>query len=178
MAVNQERGPDGQAGRHGLDIAGVGVNQDETLPAGMVALGVGSELVEEGLLELEESLDVHAGDQGLGGGSGAIGYGNVFEVVVAGRQDGGTFVDFGWVEEVEDGEVLDMEDFVHTLEAESALSIEEVGDMGLFESGLLGETESGKFACFDSVQEDFSEVFLQDFELHGRSIAPVLGHGR
>jgi hypothetical protein len=42
----------------------------------------------------------------------------------------------------------------------------------------LGETESGEFACFDSVPKDLAEVFLQGLELHGRSIAPGLGHGR
>jgi len=43
--------------------------------------------------------------------------------------------------------------------------------MSLFESSLLGQAETGQLACFDSVPEDFTEVFLQNFELHGRSIA-------
>lgn len=44
--------------------------------------------------------------------------------------------------------------------------------MGLFESSLLSEFEAGQFARFNSVPEDSAEAILQDFELHGRSIAP------
>ena len=64
-----------------------------------------------------------------------------------------------------------MKGLVHAFKAETALTIEEIGDMGLFESSLLGEPESGKFTCFDALPEDFTEVLLQYFELHGRSIA-------
>ena len=67
---------------------------------------------------------------------------------------------------IEDGEVLDLEDFVHALEAQTAFAVEEVRDMGLFESSLFGEAESGQFTCIDAVPENFTEVILQDFELH------------
>lgn len=178
MTVNQERGSGGKAGGHGLGVVGIELDEDEALPAGVVALGVGPELVEERLLELEEFLHVHAGDKGLGGGDGGIGQGNVFEIVGTGGKDGSAPVDLGGIEEVEDGEVLDLENFIHAFEAETAFTIEEVGDVGLFESGLLGETESGKFACVDAVPKDLAEIFLQGLELHGRSIAPGLGQTR
>ena len=62
--------------------------------------------------------------------------------------------------------MLNGKDFVHAFEAETALAIEEIGDVGLFESGLLGESESGKFAAIDPIPEDFTEIVLQGLELH------------
>ena len=178
MAVYQECGSGSKARGHGLGVGGIELDQDEALPSGVVALGIRSELVKEGLLELEEFLHMHAGYEGLGGGDGGISHGDVFEVVGTGGQDGGAFIDLGGVEQVENGEVLDLKDLVHAFEAESALAVEEVGDVSLFESGLLSESESREFACIDAVPEYLSKIFLQDFELHGRSIAPGLGHGR
>jgi len=137
MAVYQERGSGGKARGHGLDVGRIEFDQDEALPSGVVALGVGPELVKEGLLELEKFFHVHASDQGLGGGDGGVGQGYVFEVVGTGRQDGGTFIDLGGVEKIENGEVLNLKNLVHAFEAESALAVEEVGDVRLFESGLL-----------------------------------------
>ncbi len=109
---------------------------------------------------------------------GGIGEHDVFEFVVAGGQDGGTLVDFGRIEQVEDGKMLYGEDFVHAFEAEATLPVEKVGDVGLFKSGLLGEPESGQFTCFDALPEDLAKIILQDFELHGRSIAPVYSRER
>ena len=166
MAVNQERGSWGKAGRHGMGVARIELNEDEALPGGTVAFGVGTQFVEEGLLEFEDLLDVHADDAGLGSGGEAVGEDDVFEFVTAGRKDGGTLVDLGGIEKVEDAEVLDMEDLVHAFDGEAALAVEKVGDVGLFESGLLGETKSGEFARLNSLQKDFSEIVLQDPELH------------
>ena len=171
MTVDQERSSGREAGRHGLGVAWVKLDEDESLPRGSVGFTVGSKFVEEGLLELEDVFHVHAGDKGLSGGGGGIREDDVFEVVGTGRKDGGAFVDFGGIEEVENGEVLDLEDFVHAFEAESTLAVEEVGDVGLFESGLLSEADPGKFTCFDTLPEDFTEILLQDLKPHWRSIA-------
>ena len=62
--------------------------------------------------------------------------------------------------------MLNGKDFVHALEAEPAFAIEEIGDMGLFESGLLGEPESCEFAAIDPFPEDFAEIVLQHSEFH------------
>jgi len=59
-----------------------------------------------------------------------------------------------------------VENLVHAFKAESALSVEEVGDVGLFESCLLSEAESGKFTFFNTIPQDFTEIILQNFELH------------
>ena len=166
MPVDQERGSWGEAGGHGLGVAGIQLHQDEALPGGAVALSLGLDPLKEGLLKFEDLLDVHAGDMGLGGSSGAVGEDDIFEVVGAGRKDRGAFVDLSGIKEVEDGEVLDVEDFVHALDGEATLAVEEVGDVGLFESGLLGEAESGELARLNSLPEDFSEIVLQDPELH------------
>jgi len=166
MAVDEERGSGREAGRHGLRVAGIELDEDEALPGGTVALGVGPQLVEEGFLEFEDLLHVHADDARLSCGGGAIGQDDVFEVVGTGREDGGALVDFGEIEEIKDGEMLDLKNLVHALDREAALAVEEVRDVGLFESGLLGEAESGEFACLNSLQKDFSEIVLQGLELH------------
>ena len=109
---------------------------------------------------------MHAGDAGFGGGGGAVGKDYVFEVVAAWGKDGSSLVDFRGIKQVENGEVLNLEDFVHALDREAALAVEEIGNVSLLESSLLGETEAGEFACFDSLLEDFSEIILQGLELH------------
>ena len=62
--------------------------------------------------------------------------------------------------------MLDVENLVHALDREATLPVQEVGNVGLFESGLLGEAESGEFARLNSLPEDFSEIILQDLKLH------------
>src|SRR5690348_9369995 len=171
MAVDQERGSGGQSRMHGQGFASIELDQDEALPAGTVSMAFWLHAVEERLLELENLFHMHADNKRLAGSNRGVGEDDIFELVGAGRKDRSTFVDFGGIEEIKDREVLHLEDLVHAFEAESAFSVEEVGDVSLLESSLLGEAESCEFACFDAVQKNFEEVFLQDFELHGRSIA-------
>ena len=166
MSVDQERGSRREAGGHGLGIAGIELDQDKALPGGAVAFEFRLQLVEEGLLELQDLLHLHAGDAGLGSGAGGVGEDNVFEVVGAGGQDGGAFVDLGRIKQVENRKVLDMKNLVHALDREAAFAVQEIGHVGLFESGLLGEAEAGEFPCLNSVMEDFSEIILQGLELH------------
>src|SRR5579871_858183 len=166
MAVEKQGGSGHEAGNHRKGLPGIELDKDETEPGGAIALGFGPELAEEGLLELEDLGDLHGGDEGLGGSDGGLGQQDVLKGVGAGGKDGGALVYFCRIEEVEDGKVLDGKDFVHAFEAETTFAVEEIGDMGLFEAGLLGEAESGQFTCFDAVPEDFSKVILQDFELH------------
>lgn len=173
MAVDKKRGPGKKARGHGLGLPGVGPDEDEALPGGAVAIRFGPQFAEEIFFELENFLDAHAGDQGLGGGGGGIGEHDVFKLVTTRGNDGGAFANFGWIEQVENREVLDGKNLVHAFDAESAFLIEEIGDMRLFESSLLGEAEAGQFACFDALPEDFAQILLQDFELHRRSIAPA-----
>lgn len=113
------------------------------MPGRAVPFDFGFELAKKGLAELEDLEDAVGGDERLSGGGGGIGEKDVFEVVGAGGQDGGSFVDLGGVEEVEDGEALDGEDLVHALDAESAFAIEKIRNMSLFKTCLLGQPETG-----------------------------------
>ena len=166
MAVDQQGGSWQEAGRHGWDIALLRPDQHETMPGGAIAFGFRLEPSQESFFEFEHGEDLVGRDQGACGGSRGRREQHVFELVATGRQDGGAFVDFGRIEKIEDGEVLDGEDLVHALEAEAAFAIEEVGNMRLFKSSLLGQMESGELAAFDALQKDSAEVILQNFELH------------
>jgi len=112
------------------------------MPGGAVAFSFGLEFAQEGLLELKDLDHLRGRDEGLSGGGRRIGQQHVFEVIGAGRQDGSTLVDLGGVEQVEDGQMLDGENFVHALDAETAFAVEEVGDVGLLKSSLLGKAEA------------------------------------
>ena len=171
MAIDEERGCGLKAGLHGLGIPGIEADQDEALPGRMVALRILADAMQEGFLELENVLDVHVRDVRLDRGECRVDKNDILEVIRARRRDGSALIDFFRIEEVKHRQVLDMEDLVHTFEAKPALAVEEVGNVGLFESGLLGEAESGKFPFFDALPEDFTKILLQYFELHGRSIA-------
>jgi hypothetical protein len=175
MAVDQQGGSGHEPRIHGQGFRGIepGVessvefDQYEALPAGAVAFGIGFQLLQEAFFELENFLDVHAANERVGSGDGGIGEQNVFEFVSGRRQDGGALVDFGGIEQVEHGEMLGGENFVHGFEAEAALAVEEIGDVGLLESGLLGEMQAAEFACFDALPEQLAEIILQGFEFHG-----------
>ena len=70
--------------------------------------------------------------------------------------------------------MLDLEDLVHTFQAESAFAVEEIGDVGLFESGLLCQTQSRQVALVDALPQSLAEIFLQHFEFHEREYTTVL----
>ena len=143
MAVDQEHGSWREAWGHGWGVFRVELDKYEALPGVAVTVHFRTQLAEESLFELADFLDVHGGDERLGGGGG-IGEEDVFELVVTRGKDGGALVDLGRVQEVEDGEVLHLEDFVHAFDTEAALAVEEIRDVGLFESGLLGEFKAGQ----------------------------------
>jgi len=143
MAVDQERGSWRKARDHGNGFLRIEPDQNKAVPGGTVALGFSLELAEEGLLEFEDLDHLRGCDEGVGGGSGGVGEQDVFEVITAGGQDRSAFVDLSRIEQVEDGKMLNRKDFVHALDAEAAFAVEEVRDMGLFESSLLGEAKSG-----------------------------------
>src|SRR5947208_9207035 len=172
MTVDQERGSGHEARIHSRGIVGIGPDHHEAMPVGAVALDFGPYALKERLFKLQNLFHPHAENEGLAGGRGGFGEYDILRVIAAGRKYGGTLIDLGGIEKVEDRKMLDLEDFVHAFETESALVVEGVGDMSLFKSRLMSKSESGQFTCFDAVPEDFTEVFLQDFELHRRSIAP------
>ena len=64
--------------------------------------------------------------------------------------------------------MLDVEHLVHALETQAALTVQEVGDVGLLEAGLFGEVEAGEFAFVDALPESLAQIFLQSPEFHGQ----------
>ena len=78
------------------------------------------------------------------------------------------------IEQVEHGKVLDIQDFIHAFEAQAAFAVEEVGDVGLLESGLLGQAKTSQFAFFNAFPEGFSQIFLQRLEFHARKYSTRL----
>ena len=166
MAVDEDSGSGQKAGIHTHAIASVDLNYDEALPVVTAAFGLCPQALQETLFELENFLDIHAHDERFGGGDGAVDEQDILELVLARRQDAGTFVDFVRIEEIEHGEVLHAQDFVHALQTQAPLAVEEIGDMGLFEAGLLRQAQTRQPLFFDTVPQGFAKVFLQDFEFH------------
>lgn len=175
MAVEQKDSAGGEARRHADGLAVAEPDENEALPAGAVAYGRGAQAAQKGFAELDDFVHVHSGDESLGGSDGGVGEDDVFKFVAAGRDDGGAFVDFGGIEQVEHREALHLQDPVHAFQTEAALAVEKVGDVGLLESGLLGQVEAGEFAGLDPLPENFAKILPQRFELHARSIAHVGG---
>ena len=82
--------------------------------------------------------------------------------------------DLDGIEEIEHGEVLHGKHFVHALETQPALAVEEVGDVRLLEPCLFGQPQPGKVSVFNPVPEGLAQVFLQSAEFHGQSIALLI----
>lgn len=174
MAVDEERGAGKQARIHAHSFAGVHFNYYEAFPLLAIAFNFGFQFLEKCLLEFQNFFHVHAGEQGLSGGDGSIGEKDILKLVVTGGQDGSAFVDFGGIEEIENGKVLNGEDAIHAFETEAAFAIEEVGDVSLLEPGLLGQTEAGEIAFLDTLPKSIAEIVLQNSEFHSGSIAWVI----
>jgi len=168
VAVDEERGSGQQTGIHAHTLAGIGFDEDEALPPFAVAFGFRFQLLEKRLLELQDFLNVHAGDERLGCGDTSVGEEYVLELVVARGQDRSALVDLGGVEQIEHGKMLDGEDAVHAFQAQAAFAIQEVRDMSLLESSLFGQAKAGQVAFFDAFPESFAQIFLQHSEFHIR----------
>src|ERR1022692_1758085 len=168
MAVDEERGSGRQAGVHAHAFAAIHLDEHEAFPLLTTAFGLGFQLLKKSFFEFQDFFDVHAGDQGMGGGYGSFREENVLKFVVAGRQDGSALVDFGGIEQIQDREVLHREDAVHAFQAQTALTIQEVGDMGLLKASLLSQKEAGQLAFLDALPKSIAQVVLQHSEFHGR----------
>lgn len=166
MAVDEQRGAGKQARVHAHTFVGVNLNYYEAFPLLAIAYDFRFQFFEKSFLELQDFLDVHAGDEGLGSGDGSIDEKDVLELVIAGRQDGSALIDLGGVEQIQHRKVLNGEDPVHALKAQAALAIQEVGDVGLFESRLLCQTEAGQIAFLNALPKSIAQVVLQHSEFH------------
>ncbi len=167
VTVDQEGSAREESRVHAHAFAAIYFNDYETFPLfALGAFGFRFQLLEKRLLEFQDFLDVHAGDERLGGGDGSIGEKDVLKFIVAGRQDGSALVNFRRVEKIQHGKMLNGEDPIHALEAEAALAIQEVGDVSLFKSRLLRQAEAGQFAFLYALPNRVTEIILQHPEFH------------
>jgi hypothetical protein len=79
-------------------------------------------------------------------------------------------VEIDW-EDLIDGEVLRGEDAVEAFEGEGSFAIEEVGDVGLLEAGLLREAALGESTAFDAPGKFEAKEFVQFLKVHGRGLS-------
>jgi hypothetical protein len=143
---------------------GIGADGEKALPMGVLRVGARTIVLKPG------GGDVNGLDDRAGTDLGFVHSGR-------GRDDGdcvdgiGGGRGVGCGEELKrhdliDGELLRGEDAVEAFERKSALAIEEVGDMGLSESGLSRETGSGESSKFDPTEEFETEKLVEILKIH------------
>ena len=104
-------------------------------------------------------------------GDCAVDLEDVVEFILAGRGNAGAFIDFAGIEQVQDGEALDVQYLVHALDAQATFPVQEVGNVRLLETCLPGQAQAGQLAFFDALAKSFPQILLQRPELHAQSIA-------
>jgi hypothetical protein len=173
VAVEDGDGSGRDEGIHGGGLLAVGTDGDEALPVGVFGGGAGAVVVEARGGDLDGFDDGGRRDAGFVHGGG-------------GRDDGddlGGTAGVGWSgrgcgesvdvqgQELVDGEVLRGEDAVEAFERKGPFLIDKVRDMGLSESGLLGESAAGEGAAFDAAVEFDAEQFVQVLKVHERGLS-------
>ena len=120
------------------------------------------------LLELEKIADVLALDHGHSRGDFRFRKRHIFEVTLRSGDTAGALVEFFAAKQVVDREVLCSEDAVHPLNAEGPLAIQEVGDVGLLEPGLLGEAKSRELSSVNPLPRQAAQLPLKTTCIHDR----------
>jgi len=164
VAVEDGDGSGGEEGVHGGGLLGVGADGEEALPVGVAGGGAGAVVVQAGGGDLDGFDDGGRGDAGLVHGGGGGDDGDDFYWVAGLCRSCRGYVER---ENLVHGEVLGAKDAVEAFEGESSFAVEEVGDVGLLEASLLGETGSGEGASFDAAEEFETEEFMQVLKIHG-----------
>jgi hypothetical protein len=160
MAIEEDGGAREEARIHAHATASVNPNDDKAHPRLAIAFGLGAQAAEEDATKLQEFPDTHAHNEGLSGGHATVDDKDIVELPVARGRDAGSFVDLLGIEQVEDGEVLNLEDLVHPLKAQAALAVQEIGDVGLAEASFFGQSQASQFAVVNTLPKAFAEVFL------------------
>lgn len=97
-----EQGCSGERSRvHDHCFLMIEFDDDEALPGGVSGYRVRFEALEEGLLELQDLLDMHTHNDCFRGCNIGVNHNYVVELVVVRRENGSALVDFGGVEKVE-----------------------------------------------------------------------------
>lgn len=160
MPVNQHRGSGQQTRVHTHAIRGIHFDQYKTQPAIPRRLQRGTKAAKKAFLELENVLDPFVGDDGLTRGNGSFHQQDIFKIIVAGWHDAGALIDLAGINQVQHRDSLHGQNAIHGFQAEEALTIEKVGDMGLLEAGLPCQSQGGKFPAADPLQQLAAEIFL------------------
>lgn len=171
VAIDEERGAGEKTGIHAHAFASVGPDEHKTLPARTITFDVRFQLLKKTFLEFHDVLDVHADEKRMRSGHSSISDKNILKFVIAGRQNRSALVHLRGVKQVQDREMLDGQDAIHAFEAESALAIQKIGDVSLFEAGLLCQAETSEIAFFNPLPKSIAKIFLQNSEFHWGSIA-------
>src|ERR1700722_9208580 len=151
MAID-EKGSAGQKARvHAHAFAAVDSDEHEALPLFAFALDFRFKFLEKAFFEFQDFSYIHARNEGMSGCDGSVGEENVLEIVVAGRNDGGALVDLSGIEQIQNGEMLNRQDSIHAFETKATLAVQEIGDVSLFESGLLSQTAAGQISFIDAI---------------------------
>jgi hypothetical protein len=166
VAVEDGDGAGGDERIHGGGLLGVGADGEEALPVGVFGGRTGAVVVEAGGGDLDGFDDGRGGDAGFIHGSGGRDDGHDLDGVAGRSREGG--LRRGEIErqDLVDGEVLRGEDAVETFEGKGAFAIEEVGNVGLLEAGLLGEAAAGEGTAFDAAKEFDAEELMQVLKVH------------
>jgi len=106
VTIDEDVSAGKETGIHAHALAAIHFDYDEALPVFAVAHDFGLQFFQKNLLEFDNFFDVHAGNERAGGGNRCVSQENVLKFIVAGRQDGSALVDFGGIEQVEDGKML------------------------------------------------------------------------
>jgi hypothetical protein len=165
VAVEDGDGSRGEEWVHSGGLLGVGADGEEALPVGVLGGGAGTVVVEAGGGDLEGFDDGGGGDAGVVHGDGGGDNGDDLDGVAGAGLYWGGGGEVKW-EDLVDGEVLCGEDAVEAFEGEGAFAVEEVGDVGLLEAGLLGEAAAGEGAAFDAPEEFETKEFVQVLKVH------------
>jgi hypothetical protein len=163
MAIEDGDGSRGDDGIHRGGLLGVGADGEEALPVSVGGGGAGTVVVEARGGDLDGFDDGCGRDAGLVHGGGGGDDRNDLGGVAGGDGSGGGEVEG---KNLLDVEVLCGEDTVEAFEREGALAVEEVRDMSLLETGLLGETAAGESTVFDTPKEFKSQEFVEILKVH------------
>jgi hypothetical protein len=171
VTVEDCDGSGGDEWVHRGGLLGVGADGKEALPVSMPGGGAGAIVVEARGGDLDGFDDGGGGDAGFVHGRGGGDDGDDLDRIAGvnrGRSVGGGDVERKYLV---DGEVLRGEDAVEAFEGECALTVEEVGDVGLLKTSLLGEAGTGKGASIDAAKKFQAKEFVEVLKVHDLGVS-------
>jgi hypothetical protein len=174
VPVEQQRGAWHSAGIHAHSFLRIRLDDYKAFPTAAVPFHFPFQALQEALLELQHLPDVHTHDPRFGGSDVQVSDGNIVKLVFAGRKNRGALVDFHRIDEIEHRKMLYIQNFVHSFQTEAALMVQKVGYVGLFETGLVRQTQASEIPCVNALPQNVPEIFLQHTEFHRKTITDII----